>query len=120
MLGFPILGVEWQKMENPDFRKAMGMKPDQKGVRIRRLDPTSPESEVLKPSDIILSFDEVHIANDGTGKSVFIIYMAYTLHSFWVILFVLYLLSVLKKTSFISCMFCYVFIYPPYLDNFRM
>lgn len=64
--GFPILGVEWQKMENPDLRLAMGMKADQKGVRIRRVDPTAPESEVLKPSDIILSFDGVDIANDGT------------------------------------------------------
>ncbi|PON93346.1 Peptidase S1C [Trema orientale] len=64
--GFPILGVEWQKMENPDLRRSVGMKPDQKGVRIRRIDPTAPESQVLKPSDIILSFDRVHIANDGT------------------------------------------------------
>lgn len=68
MIGFPILGVEWQKMENPDLRVAMGMKTDQKGVRIRRIDPTAPESKELKPSDIILSFDGVHIANDGTGK----------------------------------------------------
>ncbi|KAK6148401.1 hypothetical protein DH2020_019313 [Rehmannia glutinosa] len=64
--GFPILGVEWQKMENPDLRLSMGMKPDQKGVRIRRIDPTAPEFKVLKPSDIILSFDGVNIANDGT------------------------------------------------------
>ncbi|XP_022954937.1 protease Do-like 9 [Cucurbita moschata] len=64
--GFPILGLEWQKMENPDLRKAMGMKQDQKGVRIRRIDPTGPESKVLKPADIILSFDGVDIANDGT------------------------------------------------------
>ncbi|KAL7161597.1 hypothetical protein ACSBR2_042127 [Camellia fascicularis] len=64
--GFPILGVEWQKMENPDMRISMGMKPDQKGVRIRRIDPTAPESEVLNPSDIILSFDGVDVANDGT------------------------------------------------------
>ncbi|KAK3225317.1 hypothetical protein Dsin_005179 [Dipteronia sinensis] len=64
--GFPILGVEWQKMENPDLRMAMGMKSDQKGVRIRRIDPTAPEYKVLKPSDIILSFDGVDIANDGT------------------------------------------------------
>ncbi|XP_020597121.1 protease Do-like 9 [Phalaenopsis equestris] len=64
--GFPILGIEWQKMENPDLRKAMGMTPDQKGVRIRRVEPTSPESEFLKPSDILLSFDGVDIANDGT------------------------------------------------------
>ncbi|XP_034673021.1 protease Do-like 9 [Vitis riparia] len=64
--GFPILCLEWQKMENPDLRMAMGMKPDQKGVRVRRIDPTAPESKVLKPSDIILSFDGVDIANDGT------------------------------------------------------
>ncbi|GER38543.1 DegP protease 9 [Striga asiatica] len=64
--GFPILGVEWQKMENPDLRLSMGMKSDQKGVRIRRVDPTSPEFQVLKPSDIILRFDGVDIANDGT------------------------------------------------------
>ncbi|EEF52040.1 protease Do-like 9 [Ricinus communis] len=64
--GFPYLGIEWQKMENPDLRTAMGMKHDQKGVRIRRIDPTAPESEVLRPSDIILSFDGVDIANDGT------------------------------------------------------
>ncbi|CAM0944220.1 unnamed protein product [Alopecurus aequalis] len=64
--GFPIIGVEWQKMENPDLRKAMGMKPDQKGVRIRRVEPTAPESGCLQPSDIVLSFDGVDIANDGT------------------------------------------------------
>ncbi|XP_027928594.1 protease Do-like 9 isoform X1 [Vigna unguiculata] len=64
--GFPILGVEWQKMENPDLRMSMGMGPNKKGVRIRRIEPTAPESHVLKPSDIILSFDGVNIANDGT------------------------------------------------------
>lgn len=54
-------------MENPDLRMSMGMKSNQKGVRIRRIDPTSPESKVLKPSDVILSFDGIDIANDGTG-----------------------------------------------------
>jgi S1-C subfamily serine protease len=56
-------------MENPDLRKAMGMKPDQKGVRVRRVEPTAPESGCLQPSDIILSFDGIDIANDGTGMS---------------------------------------------------
>jgi len=44
-------------MENPNLRMAMGIKPDQKGVRIRRIDPTAPESKVLKSSDVIHSFD---------------------------------------------------------------
>lgn len=55
-------------MENPDLCMSMGMRPDQKGVRIRRIEPTAPESQVLKPSDIILSFDGIDIANDGTGE----------------------------------------------------
>ncbi|KAK4366569.1 hypothetical protein RND71_014449 [Anisodus tanguticus] len=64
--GFPIIGIEWQKMENPDLRLSVGMAHNQKGVRIRRVEPTAPESNVLKPSDVILSFDGVDIANDGT------------------------------------------------------
>ncbi|GJY75382.1 protease Do-like protein 9 [Tanacetum coccineum] len=64
--GFPILGVEWQKMENPDLRMSVGMGSEHKGVRIKRIEPTAPESNVLSPSDIILSFDGVNVANDGT------------------------------------------------------
>ncbi|KAI9078074.1 hypothetical protein K1719_039999 [Acacia pycnantha] len=64
--GFPILGVEWQKMENPDLQMSMGMGPQQKGVRIKRIEPTAPEYHVLKSSDVILSFDGINIANDGT------------------------------------------------------
>lgn len=68
IVGFPVIGVEWQKMENPDLRQSVGMAHNQKGVRIRRVEPTAPESNVLKPSDVILSFDGVDIANDGTGE----------------------------------------------------
>ncbi|KAJ0959771.1 hypothetical protein J5N97_000538 [Dioscorea zingiberensis] len=56
-LGFLILGIEWQKIENPDLPMSMGMGLDQKGVRIRRMEPTSPESHILKSSDVLLSFD---------------------------------------------------------------
>lgn len=65
--GFPILGIEWQKMENPDLRKALGMSANQKGVRIRRVEPTAPAAKQLQSSDILLSFDGIDIANDGTG-----------------------------------------------------
>lgn len=67
--GFPILGIEWQKMENPDLRKALGMKGIQKGVRIRRVEPTAPAYKYLQASDILLSFDAEDIANDGTGTN---------------------------------------------------
>lgn len=64
--GFPILGIEWQKIENPDLRKALGMEPYQKGVRIRRVEPTAPAALYMQSSDILLSFDAIEIANDGT------------------------------------------------------
>ncbi|KAL0335713.1 UNVERIFIED_CONTAM: Protease Do-like 9 [Sesamum radiatum] len=64
--GFPVLGIQWQKMENKDLRLSMGMRLDHNGIRIRRIAPTSPLFKVLKPSDIILSFDGVDIGEDGT------------------------------------------------------
>ncbi|KAI3879140.1 hypothetical protein MKX03_010644 [Papaver bracteatum] len=64
--GFPTLGVEWQTMENPDLRMSMGMSSNQKGILVSRIAPTSPEFHVLKPYDVILSFDGTDIANDGT------------------------------------------------------
>ena len=72
-------------MENPDLRKSMGMKDNQKGVRIRRIDPTGPEHKVLKPSDIILSFDGVDIANDGTGNHFFFDDINYFEHIYFVV-----------------------------------
>ncbi|KAF3683251.1 hypothetical protein FXO38_00839 [Capsicum annuum] len=55
-------------MENPDLHLSMGMKHDQKGVCKRKIDPTALESMILMPSNVILSFDGVDIANDGTGR----------------------------------------------------
>ena len=39
---------------------------NQKGVLIRRIEPTAPVNQSLKKGDILLSFDGVDIANDGT------------------------------------------------------
>ena len=65
--GFPTLGLEWQKMENPDLRNALGMEAHQKGVLIKKLEATAPVADYLQLSDILLSFDDTDIANDGTG-----------------------------------------------------
>jgi hypothetical protein len=35
-------------------------------VYIRRVEPTSPASSVLREGDILLSFEDTDIANDGT------------------------------------------------------
>ena len=79
--GFPTLGLEWQKLENPDMRKylkvheasealarASGARPSSRdgGVYVRRVAPTSAAGKIIKPRDVLLTFDGVPIANDGT------------------------------------------------------
>jgi len=64
--GFPTLGVDTQTMENTHLREAFGMKPKQKGILVSRVAPTCAASKVLKPNDVLLSFDGEQIANDGT------------------------------------------------------
>jgi len=64
--GFPMLGVDIQTMENPDLRDSLGMATKQKGVLVSRVAPTSAPAKVLKPNDVLLSFDRQPISNDGT------------------------------------------------------
>jgi hypothetical protein len=39
-----------------------------RGVRVRRVEPTSPVAKFVQQADVLLSFDGISIANDGTGK----------------------------------------------------
>ncbi|KAI8477127.1 MAG: trypsin-like serine protease [Monoraphidium minutum] len=64
--GFPALGIQWQRMESDTLRRAYNMTPKQKGVLIRRVNATSPAAAVLRPDDVLLSFDGTAIACDGT------------------------------------------------------
>lgn len=71
--GFPTLGVEWQKLENPDMRAFLKTRDGDAssgaadgGVSVRRVSPTAAAGKLIKPRDVLLSFDGVPIANDGT------------------------------------------------------
>ncbi|XP_024515363.1 protease Do-like 2, chloroplastic [Selaginella moellendorffii] len=64
--GFPSLAVWWQKLENSAMRASLKMKSGQKGVLIRRVEPLAPVASVVKAGDVLLSFDGVPIANEGT------------------------------------------------------
>ena len=64
--GFPALGVEWQKMESPVMRSALGMGAGDRGVLVRRIEPTSPIAKQLRQGDVILSFDGIDVGMDGT------------------------------------------------------
>ena len=59
------------KVVMPTYQKWISRIDKLKSIELcARVDPTALESEVLQPSDIILSFDGVDIANDGTGSCI--------------------------------------------------
>ncbi|GAA0170229.1 hypothetical protein LIER_24535 [Lithospermum erythrorhizon] len=64
--GFCSMGLSCQPTENSQLRKHFLMHPDMTGVLITKINPLSDASKVLKNDDILLSFDGVRIANDGT------------------------------------------------------
>nr|XP_043632535.1 protease Do-like 10, mitochondrial [Erigeron canadensis] len=64
--GFCSLGLSCQPTENSQLREYFGMRPDLTGVLVSKINPLSNAYNVLKKDDIVLSFDGVPIANDGT------------------------------------------------------
>ena len=64
--GFPNLGIKFQRMESNSMRAYYGMTAKQKGVLIRKVVPTAPAAGLLHTDDVLMSFDGVQIANDGT------------------------------------------------------
>jgi len=64
--GFPVLGVQWQRMESSPLRSSYKMKPEHKGVLVRSINPCATAAKVLKPDDIVMRFDGIQVTNDGT------------------------------------------------------
>ncbi|KAG5240071.1 protease Do [Salix suchowensis] len=67
-VGFCSMGLSCQPTENVQLRKHFGMCPEMTGVLVSKINPLSDAHRVLKKDDIILAFDGVPIANDGTGS----------------------------------------------------
>ncbi|XP_010528621.1 PREDICTED: protease Do-like 10, mitochondrial [Tarenaya hassleriana] len=65
-VGFCSLGISCQPMENAQLRNNFKMSVEMTGVLISKINPLSDAHRVLKKDDIILAFDGVAIANDGT------------------------------------------------------
>lgn len=64
--GIPVLGVDWQAMENDAFRKYYGMTADQSGVLVKDVIYGASAWGVIKPGDVLTSINGTAIANDGT------------------------------------------------------
>ena len=60
------MGMRWQRMESHALRSAYGMKKQQKGILVRHVQPTYETAKHLKSDDIIMRFDGVQVASDGT------------------------------------------------------
>ncbi|PPS16256.1 hypothetical protein GOBAR_AA04324 [Gossypium barbadense] len=66
-MGFCFMGLSCQPTENVQLRNHFKMQPHMTGVLVSKINPLSDAYGVLKKDDIILEFDGVPIANDGTG-----------------------------------------------------
>ncbi|CAL9136007.1 unnamed protein product [Musa acuminata var. zebrina] len=65
-VGFCSLGLSCQSTENVQLREHFHMRPEMTGVLVSKINPLSDAHNVLKKDDIILAFDGVPIANDGS------------------------------------------------------
>ena len=82
--GFCSLGLSCQPTENIQLREYFGMRPDLTGVLVSKINPLSDAHNVLKKDDIVLAFDGVPIANDGTGK-IYILFLL--VFCYWFLIF---------------------------------
>ncbi|MBA0804980.1 hypothetical protein Gohar_004530 [Gossypium harknessii] len=64
--GFCSMGLSCQPTENVQLRNHFKMQSHMTGVLVSKINPLSDAYGVLKKDDIILEFDGVPIANDGT------------------------------------------------------
>eukprot|EP01035_Chromulina_nebulosa_P020980 gene20980-27188_t len=65
--GVPGLGVRLQSMENDYLRRYYGMIEDNEtGILVTYVNPLAPAKSVLLKDDVILSIDDIRIANDGS------------------------------------------------------
>ncbi|CAM9441847.1 unnamed protein product [Laminaria digitata] len=65
-LGFPRLGIAHQHLESPALRGSLQMSPEQTGVLITSVEPTSPAASTLRRGDVLMKVDGIRVANDGS------------------------------------------------------
>jgi S1-C subfamily serine protease len=60
------MGIRLQNMENEDLRKYYNMTTDDTGILVSGTTKLAPVSSLIQKGDVILSLDDIRIANDGT------------------------------------------------------
>ena len=64
--GFGALGIHYQYLENPSFRSYLKMPPSKSGIVINEINPLSHAFSILRKDDVIMSIDDIPIANDAS------------------------------------------------------
>lgn len=66
--GYPELGVDHLRMENPALRANLGIPAGTTGVVVANIDPYGAAAGLLKPRDVLLTIAGQAIANDGSVR----------------------------------------------------
>lgn len=64
--GFPVLGIQWQRLESPSLRASLAMEAQTTGVLVAKTAPVSDAHSKLQRGDVIMSFEGVKVSNNGT------------------------------------------------------
>ncbi|MDE2490540.1 MAG: trypsin-like peptidase domain-containing protein [Elusimicrobia bacterium] len=64
--GIPAIGIVWQETENPALRAAYGLKDDDSGVLINKIEYGSSAWGVLRPGDVLVRLAGETIGQNGT------------------------------------------------------
>ena len=99
--GFCGLGIRYQPLENAALRQFWGMGAEQSGIMVSRSDRTGAAASVLCPHDVILSVDDVSIANDGIFLSRLTFHLSISASPF--IFFIFFIFSAFQLSTF--CVF---------------
>jgi S1-C subfamily serine protease len=63
--GFPDLGMDLQELTNPAVRRYYGLKDEQTGIRVKKVDPLEDAAKHIKTDDIIIAVDGIEVSNDA-------------------------------------------------------
>lgn len=63
--GFPMAGVSFEDLQNPAYRRLLGLADDGRGARVDWLRPDGPAAKVLRPDDVMLEAGGYPVGSDA-------------------------------------------------------
>jgi hypothetical protein len=64
--GFPLAGIRIVPLQNPGYRRFLGLNDDSLGARVDSLLPIPTTEAVLRPDDVLLRVGDYEVGSDGT------------------------------------------------------